>query len=51
MRGLIMALALVAAAPAFAQVNSRPTDPPIVTAENESWYRLGEPLQFAGDVS
>jgi hypothetical protein len=50
MRGLIMALALVAAAPAFAQVNSRPTDPPIVTAENESWYRLGEPLQFAGDV-
>jgi hypothetical protein len=50
MRGLFIALALLGAAPAFAQVNSRPTDPPIVTAENESWYRLAEPLQFAGDV-
>ena len=47
--GLLL-LALVIAAPAGAQVQSRPTDPPIVTAENESWYRLGEPLQFAGDV-
>ncbi|HEX5107821.1 MAG TPA: hypothetical protein VFV95_05220 [Vicinamibacterales bacterium] len=50
MRGLFIALALLTAAPAFAQVNSRPTDPPIVTAENESWYRLAEPVQFAGDL-
>lgn len=50
MRGPIIAFALLIAAPASAQVNSRPTDPPIVTAENESWYRQGEPLQFAGDV-
>lgn len=50
MRGLFIALALVTAVPAHAQVQSRPTDPPIVTAENESWYRLGEPIQFAGDV-
>jgi hypothetical protein len=50
MRGLFIALALLGASPAFAQVNSRPTDPPIVTAENESWYRLAEPLQFAGDL-
>ena len=50
MRGLFLALLLIAATPAFAQVNSRPTDPPIVTAENESWYRQAEPLQFAGDL-
>jgi hypothetical protein len=34
---------------ASAQVVSRPTDPPIVTAENDSWYRLREPVLFAGD--
>jgi hypothetical protein len=50
MRGLFIAIALLTAASASAQVQSRPTDPPIVTAENESWYRLGEPLQFAGDL-
>jgi hypothetical protein len=50
MRGLFIALALTAAVPAAAQVQSRPTEPPVVTAENEAWYRLGEPLQFAGDV-
>lgn len=50
MRGLFIALALVTAVPASGQVQSRPTDRPIVTAENESWYRQGEPLQFAGDV-
>src|SRR5688572_24460006 len=50
MRSLVVAVLLFAAAPAFAQVVSRPTDPPIVTAENDAWYRLREPLQFAGDV-
>ena len=43
-------LALLFAVPAAAQVVSRPTDPPIVTAENDAWYRLREPLLFAGDV-
>jgi hypothetical protein len=50
MRSLFVAFALLVATPAFAQVQSRPTDRPIVTAENESWYRLAEPLQFAGDL-
>jgi len=50
MRSLVVAVLLTAAAPAFAQVVSRPTDAPIVTAENDSWYRLREPLQFAGDL-
>src|SRR5687767_2025114 len=50
MRSLLASvLMLIAALPATAQVQSRPTDAPIVTAENDSWYRLGEPLQFAGD--
>lgn len=43
-------LLLLAAAPAFAQVQSRPTDPPLVTAVNESWYQFREPIQFAGDL-
>jgi hypothetical protein len=50
MRPLLVALALLAAAPAAAQIQSRPTDPPLVTAANESWYLLREPLQFAGDL-
>ena len=45
MRPLI-ALALVLIAPliASAQVQSRPTDPPLVTADRESWYAQGEPV-------
>jgi hypothetical protein len=50
MRYLVVVSMLVTAAPALAQVQSRPTDPPIVTADNESWYQLREPVQFAGDV-
>jgi hypothetical protein len=50
MRYLVVVLMLVTAVSASAQVQSRPTDPPIVTAENESWYQQREPVQFAGDV-
>jgi hypothetical protein len=49
MRSLAVALILLAAVSAEAQVVNRPTDPPIVTAENDSWYRLREPVQFAGE--
>jgi hypothetical protein len=41
-------LLLVTAASAAAQVQSRPTDPPLVTAVNETWYQLREPIDFAG---
>ena len=41
-------LLLLAATSAAAQVQSRPTDPPLVTAANESWYQLREPIDFAG---
>jgi hypothetical protein len=42
--------ALLAAVPVAAQVQSRPTDPPLVTADNESWYIAREPIQYAGDL-
>jgi len=41
---------LIAATPVIAQVQSRPTDRPLLTAENEAWYVNGEPIQFAGDL-
>lgn len=33
-----------------AQVDIRPTPSPLVTAENETWYRTGEALAFAGSL-
>jgi hypothetical protein len=50
MRGLFVALALLSATPASAQMHSRPSEAPIVTAENETWYHRGEPVYFAGDL-
>jgi hypothetical protein len=35
---------------ASAQVNLQPTPQPILTAENETWYRTGEPVMFAGNI-
>jgi|SoiMethySBSTD1v2_1073268.scaffolds.fasta_scaffold00099_3 hypothetical protein len=49
MKSSVILLVVLLSAPAFAQITNRPTDPPIVTAENESWYRLREPITFAGD--
>jgi hypothetical protein len=46
---LLLTFALVTT-PATAQVQSRPTDLPIVTADNESWYINREAIQFAGDL-
>ena len=46
----LIAVLVAFGSPATAQIQSRPTDPPLVTAANESWYLLGEPVQFAGDV-
>ncbi|MBI4264871.1 MAG: hypothetical protein HY657_10885 [Acidobacteria bacterium] len=50
MRTLLIAIAALVVTPVAAQVQTRPTDPPLVTAINESWYRLGEPIQFAGEL-
>jgi hypothetical protein len=43
---LILAVATIASA----QVQSRPTDPPLVTAEHDAWYVQGTPVQFAGNT-
>jgi hypothetical protein len=43
-------LAVVAVAPAAAQVLSRPSDAPQISAANESWYQLREPVQYAGEL-
>lgn len=50
MRWLAAVLFTCLAVPASAQVVSRPTEPPIVTAENDGWYRRGEPVLFAGEA-
>jgi hypothetical protein len=34
---------------AAAQAVWQPTPPPLVTAENESWYRAGSPIEWNGD--
>jgi hypothetical protein len=47
--GTIFAAALFSSL-ASAQVNLQPTSPPGVTAENETWYRTGEPVPFAGNL-
>lgn len=48
MKSAVAAVVLLLSATVLAQT-SRPSPPPIVTAENELWYRLGEPITFAGD--
>lgn len=50
MRRLLFMLAVLSAVPAAAQIQSRPSDPPIVTADNDQWYVHGEPVQFAGEL-
>ena len=49
-RLLIAGLLALAAAPAAAQVLTRPTDAPQVSAAGEAWYQLREPIQYAGEL-
>ena len=37
-----------AAVSVSAQIQSRPSEAPIVSAENDNWFNRGEPIQFAG---
>ncbi len=46
----LVAVLVAFGSPASAQIQSRPTDPPLVTAATESWYLLREPVQFAGEL-
>ena len=45
---LAAAFVISLAATGSAQVITQPTPIPIVTAENESWYLLGEPITYSG---
>ena len=46
----VVVLAATVWSSASAQVNIEPTPQPIVTAQNEPWYRSGEPIMFAGNL-
>jgi len=51
MRSIIVTCLLaLAAPPAAAQMFSRPTDAPQVSAAGQSWYQLREPIQYSGEV-
>jgi hypothetical protein len=47
---LVTSLLTLLAVPAAAQMLSRPTDAPQVSAASESWYQLREPIQYAGEL-
>jgi hypothetical protein len=47
---LASAVLISAASTSWGQVNIQPTPAPLVTAENETWYRTGEPIAFAGNL-
>ena len=47
---LIACLLALAASPVAAQMISRPTDAPTVSAVGQSWYELREPILYAGEA-
>lgn len=49
-RLLLTSAVLIAAANASWGQTIQPTPAPLVTAENETWYRSGEPIAFAGNL-
>ena len=48
--GIVTLASFVVATPAFSQALTRPTPPPLVTAESERWYLDGEPITHAGNL-
>jgi hypothetical protein len=50
MRSFLTIVLVSVAASLSAQVQSRPSDPPIVTAENDAWFSRGDPVQYAGNT-
>ena len=48
-RALAFLFVLLAAGAAQAQSIWQPTPPPLVTAENETWYRAGSAIEWNGD--
>jgi hypothetical protein len=50
MRWLLPIVLVAVTISVSAQTQSRPSDPPIVTAENDAWFSRGDPVQFAGNT-
>ena len=48
-RALPVVFVLLLSGQAYAQVTWQPTRPPLVTAENEPWYRAGAAIEWNGD--
>ncbi len=46
---LLVILDFASLSPALAQISMQSTPPPTVTAENESWFVINEPVSFAGN--
>ena len=46
---ILAVLLLTMLAPSQAQVQWQPSQPPLVTAENESWFQAGDPIIWNGD--
>lgn len=47
---VLILIALLFTTSAYAQMQSRPTDPPLVNASAESWYQLREPMLLGADA-
>lgn len=47
-RALLFGIVLLTSAPLFAQATWQPTPPPLVTAQNESWYLSADPIDWGG---
>lgn len=45
---VLAAVLVLAPAAAYAQATWQPTAPPVVTAENESWFLAGDPIIWSG---
>src|SRR6478752_6750041 len=48
-RALLMVSALLLSATAQAQVTWQPTQPPLLTADNETWFQAGQSIEWNGD--
>ena len=48
-RYVLAALLTIVPARVGAQVLLQPTPPPLVTADNETWFLAGEPITWSGD--
>jgi hypothetical protein len=46
---LLLIVAVLLSSPAYAQATWQPSTPPLVTAENTTWFQTGQPIMWNGD--